>query len=117
MKKWKKLFGLILNLCIVLGIGGVFYLSYKLGYTAFANEPLGTKEENVITIEVQEGQGQKEVADRLVEEGLLENTLPFTFRYVFSEYRGKIQPGTYEINELMGIDDILKQLSQVENTN
>lgn len=115
MKKWKIVLKGLLNLCIILVIGGVFYLSYQLGYQSFANEALGTKEDKVITIEVKEGEGQQEVADRLVEEGLLEYSFPFTFRYIFSEYRGKIQPGTYEINETMGIEDILVLLSQTED--
>lgn len=116
MKKWKIVLKGLINLCILLGIGGVFYLSYELGYHSFANEPLGTKAENTFTMEVKEGEGQQEVADQLVKEGLLESTVPFTFRYIFSEYRGKIQPGTYEMNESMGIEDILVMLSQVEDT-
>lgn len=112
MKKWKILLRGILNVCIILGIGGAFCLSYKLGFQSFANEPLGTEGKGSVTLEVEIGEGQQEVAEKLVKEGLLESTLPFTVRYIFSEYRGKIYPGTYEIEESMGIDDILTMLSQ-----
>ncbi len=116
MKKWKILLRGILNVCIVLGIGGAFILSYRLGFHSFANEPLGKEAQGVVTLKVRTGDGQQQVAEKLVKEGLLSSTIPFTFRYMLSEYRGKIQPGTYEIDESMGIDDILMLLSQVEDT-
>lgn len=116
MKKWKILLRGILNVCIVLGIGGAFCLSYQLGFHSFANKPLVSEKKETVTLKVRTGEGQQEIAKKLVKEGLLESTVPFTFRYIFSEYRGKIQPGTYEIGESMGIDDILMMVSQVEDT-
>lgn len=114
MKKWKKLIGWLIGIAIILVIGGVFYQSYQLGFNAFSNESQSKKEELEVTVEIPDGAGQQNVAELLCEKGLLDSTMPFLLRYNLSEYRGKIQPGTYELNGKMGIDDILVVLTNTE---
>lgn len=115
MKKWKKLLKWIIGLTILIGAGVIFYQSYQLGYQAFSNQSLAVEKDLQETVEIKEGTSQEQVAKKLTDCGMISSKLPFLLRYNLSEYRGKIQPGTYELDGTMGIDDILIVLTQTES--
>lgn len=112
MKKKKTIIEWILGLCVILGIVGVFFLARDFGYTAYANEPMGTREEHAIELEVKEGSSFLTVAKQLKEEDMISSTAAFCFRAKFSSYDGLLKAGVYHINETMGTDDILSVITQ-----
>lgn len=107
----------VFHVAVVVGLFSIFYYSYEFGYGAFSNEPLGTNDGYRPTVVVQEGDTQKEVAEQLYSMDMISCPEQFLFRARFSEYNGKIKPGTYEVSASMGIDDILKRLTQTETAN
>jgi UPF0755 protein len=116
VKILKKIGGWILDLCVIVGLVCIFSVSYQFGYGAFANEPAGNNENYKVDMVISEGETPEEVADQLFAKNLISNPKQFLFRLRFSEYNGKLKAGTYEINPLMGNDDILKTMTQMEDT-
>lgn len=115
MKILKKVIICVFNLCVAAGLGSVFFFSYQFGYGAFANRPAGNNESYKIDMVVQEGETEEEVANQLYTMNMIDSPKQFLFRARFSEYNGKLKPGTYEVSPVMGIDDILKRLTQMED--
>lgn len=116
MKIVKKIIGWFLHLCVLVGLAAVFILSYRFSYGAFANEPAGSNPNYKMEIVVEEGETQEEVAKQLYSMKMIHHPKQFLFRARLSEYDGKMKPGTYEVSAVMGIDDILKRLTQTEET-
>ena len=116
MKIVKKIISWFLHVCVLAGLAAIFVLSYKFSYGAFANKPAGTNPNYKMELVVQEGETQEEVADQLYRMQMIHHPKQFLFRARLSEYDGQIKPGTYEVSAVMGIDDILKRLTQTEET-
>lgn len=115
MQMLKRILGWVFILCILAGLGAAFLFSYRFGYGAFSNEPAGNNSKYTMNLIVREGEAPEEVADELFTMHMIQNPKQFLFRARFSEYNGKLKPGTYEISAVMGIDDILKRLTQMED--
>lgn len=110
--KRRIIIDVIAGLCVVLGIAATFCFAHDFGYTAYANEPIGTNAEKKIEVTVESGESVMDVAEELEEKGMIASKYAFWFRSVFSEYNGLMKAGTYEVNETMGNDDILAVITQ-----
>lgn len=93
------LFTIILLAC--LGAGGIFYLEYSRT----------TKEGNPVEVEIPEGTGTKGIVQILKDKGVIRFQLPFYVKLYQSEYNGKLRYGSYELNDGMSLDDIMKTLA------
>lgn len=114
MKIVKKILGWLVHLCILAGLAAIFMLSYQFSYGAFSNEPAASNPNYKMDVVVEEGETPEEVAQQLYDKHMIRHPKQFLFRAKLSEYDGKIKPGTYEVSAVMGIDDILKRLTQME---
>ena len=114
MKKKKSWIEGFLVLVVLLGMIGVFFAARNFGFTAYANEPVGTNPDHSIELEIKEGDNVVDIAARLEEEELIKSQAAFCFRSKFSEYNGLIKAGTYTIDETMGTDDILAVITQTQ---
>ena len=114
MKIIKKMIRWVVYLAILAGLAALFFSSYQFSYGAFANEPMEGNESYKVNMVIQEGETQKEVAEQLYRMHMIKDPNQFLFRARFSEYSGKIKPGSYEVSPSMGIDDILKRLTKSE---
>lgn len=110
--KKKTIIESVVAMCAVGVIIGIFFLAHSFGYDAYANEPYGTDSENKIKLVVEAGEDVMSVANNLEEKKMISSKEVFWFRSKFSEYDGLMKAGTYEINETMGIDDILEVITQ-----
>ena len=88
--------------------------AYDFGFRLFSEEPMTLGEGVNISITVQEGESVREVADNLEENGLIRNAGIFYVQEKLSDYRGKISPGTYELNTSMTSEEMLEIMSAQE---
>ncbi len=91
--------GIILILAVVM-LGTVMFEYYKGFYDEYMEEYKGTDSfqgEDVV-VEIPEGSSVKKVASILEEAGLIKYERAFTKRFQESEYRGRLQSGTYTLN-------------------
>lgn len=112
-KKWIKpviVIGVIAILVVILGV------KVKNVYDDFMEEYKGTASydgEDVV-VEIPEGSSSKKVASILHEAGLIDYEYAFVLRIKESEYRGKIQPGTFTLNTGMSTLEMIEILCYVE---
>ena len=114
-KRWVKpviVIGVIAILVIVLGIKA------KGIYDDFMDEYKGTAsyEGEDVVIEIPEGASAKKVAAILHDAGLIDYEYAFVLRIKESEYRGKIQPGTFTLNTGMSTLEMIETICYVEPT-
>ncbi|MCD2491420.1 endolytic transglycosylase MltG [Lacrimispora sp. NSJ-141] len=110
-----RIFGIIFKIALAAAVISLVLLisvkAYGFGKAVFDEKP-GTAENPVsVTVEVKEGDGIRQVAALLRQEGLVESTLVFTVQKYF--YGSVILPGTYRLNSNMTGKNILDVLSGV----
>lgn len=88
--------------------------AYDFGFRLFSEEPMTLGEGVNISITVREGESVREVADNLEENGLIRDAGIFYVQEKLSDYRGKISPGTYELNTSMTSEEMLEIMSAQE---
>ena len=110
--KKKIIIEIVVALCVIMGITGLFFFAQDFGYTAYANEPFGKNPEKKVELVIESGQSVMDVAEQLEEKEMISSKYAFWFRSMFSEYNGLMKAGTYEVNETMGNDDILAVITQ-----
>lgn len=100
-------------------IAAVFKLAvgaYDFGYRVFADIPISEEGEGwPVSITVTEGQDSKAVAELLEQRGLIADARVFYIQEQLSkEYKGKIQPGTYELSTEMSTEEMLRILCRTD---
>lgn len=89
--------------------------AYDFGYQVFADIPVSVGEGTVVSVVVSEQQSSKDLAKALEERGLINYSYVFYIQEQLSDdYRGKIKPGTYELNTAMSSEQMLEILCHVE---
>lgn len=89
--------------------------AYDFGYQVFADLPVSEGEGRIVSVVVKEGQSCRELAKELEEKGLINNSYVFFIQEQLSDdYKGKIQPGTYELSTAMSSEEMLEVLCHVE---
>lgn len=64
-----------------------------------------------IEVTIEEGASTKEVAKELREAGVIRYESPFLLKMYFSDYKGKLRYGTFQLNDGMCLDDIIKGMA------
>ena len=71
-----------------------------------------TKDGKPVTLEVAEGTSTRELVDLLKEKGLIRYKLPFYLKLYQTGQKGKLRYGSYELNDGMILDDLIRALSE-----
>lgn len=104
---------------ILLAFGMVYAgkAAYSFGYQVCDQEPIAETEEEGqdVTVIIHEDESVYEIGKDLQEKGLIKDPLVFWAQELFSDYKDKIQPGTYLLNTHETVDEMLAILSR-ENT-
>lgn len=108
--KFVIVFGVI---AILVGILGV---KLKKVYDGFMEEYKGTESYvgTDVTVEIPQGASAKNVASILHDAGLIDYEYAFVLRVKESEYRGRLQPGTFTLNTGMSTMEMIEALCYVE---
>ena len=108
---------ILVYICAILLIIFAGKTAYSFGYLIFDDHPMAeTKEEGQdVTVIVGEDDDVYQIGQTLEEKGLIERPVIFWVQEKLSDYRGKIQPGTYILNTSQNAEEMLAILSG-ENT-
>lgn len=115
MKNGKSI-KVIIVLVVVVILVVIAAVKVKSIYDGFMEEYKGTETASGedVTIEVPEGASSKKVAAILHDAGLIQYEYAFVLRIKESEYRGRIQPGTFTLNTGMNTMEMIETLCYVE---
>lgn len=97
---------------LILVLAGQARRFYHFGYSVFVQTAKDTAEDAVrASVTVESGMTVRTVADELYRDGLIDDAQLFIFQERFSDYAGKIRPGTYILSSDMTADEMLAQMS------
>ena len=89
--------------------------AYDFGFQVFADIPVSDGEGRIVSVVVSDGQSSRELSKILEQKGLINYSYVFYIQEQLSDdYRGKIQPGTYELSTAMNSEQMLEVLCHVE---
>lgn len=103
MKKILLAIFIFLALCVVLAVGGFFYVCYQIG------TPMAVVGENRQVV-IESGLSIKQIAAKLEDNGLINSAFYFEI-YVWFEGIDNLQAGEYELSPTMAIPEIAAVLS------
>lgn len=78
---------------------------YDFGYQLFASPAVSSPPGREVTIEVKKGETTEEIADKLVDAGLIRSKVNFLCQKLF--YKKYLLPGEYTLNTAMTSKEIL----------
>lgn len=78
---------------------------YDFGYKLFASPAVSSSPGREVTIQVKKGETTDEIADKLVEAGLIRSKVNFLCQKLF--YKKDLLPGEYTLNTAMTSKEIL----------
>lgn len=85
---------------------------YHFGYSVFVQTAKDTADDAVrASVTVESGMTVRTVAQELYRDGLIDDAQLFIWQERFSDYAGKIRPGTYTLSSDMTADEMLAQMS------
>ncbi|HJC62816.1 MAG TPA: endolytic transglycosylase MltG [Candidatus Blautia merdavium] len=88
--------------------------SYHFGYAIFNQEPMDQGDDvRDITVVVDAGDSVYDIGRILEKKGLIEDAKIFVVQELLSNYRGKLQAGTYILDTGMTPDEMMEILAKV----
>lgn len=105
-----------LYLCAAIAVIYVGKSAYDFGYEIFYQEPMtGSEDARDITVVVNKDDSVYQIGKTLKKKGLIQDAKVFVVQEKLSNYKGKLQAGTYILNTGMTTDEMLEILAK-ENT-
>ncbi|MDE6388175.1 MAG: endolytic transglycosylase MltG [Lachnospiraceae bacterium] len=92
---------------IVMYIFRAAVAAYDYGYRVFTEEAVSTGEGRIISVSIEADQSVLDVGNMLQEKGLIRDGRLFVIQELLSENHGNIQPGVYDLNTSMTVQDML----------
>ena len=86
--------------------------AYELGYSIFQEsslDPVGQGQSATITTTAE--MSEKDISKLLQKSGLIKSAFVFQVQLRFSDYEGKLQPGTYTLSSDMLPSEIMKEMA------
>lgn len=112
----KSIFKIAVTLAVVLLIYNLALKAYDFGYRIFAEEPMELGTGRTISVSIVEGRTVKEIGEILEEKGLIRDAKLFYFQEMFSEYKGELKPGVYELSTGMTPYEMMAIMSAPEES-
>ena len=103
----------VLIACVTLVIN-VGKKAYDFGFRVFTEGPVAEEPGRDIIVSVDDGEGFRDIAKKLEEKGITSDWMLFFVQAKLSEYKGKIDPGTYTLNNSMTTDSIMAVLTKAD---
>lgn len=92
----------------------IFFIAFIILYNNAISKPLKS-DENIVSIEVKNGDGLYDVLNRLDEQGILSNKLLIKVKLSIDKQPVTLKEGIYEINSDVTFDEFLKELQDDSN--
>jgi len=107
--------GIIVKIVVVVVVVMFVYkyakVGYDYGYRLFGEGPVTTGEGRTVTVAIPEDTSAKNVGSILELKGLIRDKDLFVIQEMFSDYKGKIKPGMYELNTSMTVEEMMQIMS------
>lgn len=110
----KSIFKIALTLAVVLLIYNLGLKAYDFGYRIFAEEPVELGTGRMVSVSIVEGKSVSEIGEILEEKGLIRDAKLFYLQEMFSEYKGELKPGVYELSTGMTPYEMMEIMSASE---
>ncbi|MBQ3035646.1 MAG: endolytic transglycosylase MltG [Lachnospiraceae bacterium] len=107
----KGIFKIAVTLAVVILIYNLGLKAYDFGYRIFAEEPVELGTGRTMSVSIVEGKSVSEIGDILEEKGLIRDAKLFYFQEMFSEYKGELKPGVYELSTGMTPYEMMEIMS------
>ena len=106
----------ILGLLVLVLVAGAV-VSYPIGKEYFKEQSVTGKD---IEVTIKKGSTSKDVGAILKKKGIIHYEAAFLLKLYFSDYKGKLRYGTFDLNDGMSLSKVIKELAtqdgQKENT-
>lgn len=109
-KKSKRLILIIAEWIIIAALAVIAYMGFSF-VKEYKRETTGT--EPSVKVVIKEGDGIRNIAETLIDSGVIKYKYTFYIKAVEEGYNGRFQPGEYYVSENMGITDIMEALCYV----
>lgn len=107
----KGILKIAVTLAVVILIYNLGLKAYDFGYRIFAEEPVELGTGRTVSVSIVEGKSVSEIGDILEEKGLIRDAKLFYFQEMFSEYKGELKPGVYELSTGMTPYEMMEIMS------
>ncbi len=87
-------------------------LVYTFGFRIFAEKPMTEGDGITVTVSYMEDDTVRDLGQKLYDQGLIRDTKLFYFQELFSNYHGMEQPGVYELNTSMTVEEMLGKVAE-----
>ncbi|MCI6858730.1 MAG: endolytic transglycosylase MltG [Eubacterium sp.] len=98
----------IVGLLLVFLLAGTVAAGYPIAREYFQEKSVAGKE---VEVTIKKGSTSRDVGQLLKEKGLIRYKSAFLLKLYFSEYKGKIRYGTFELNKGMSLARVIKELA------
>lgn len=88
--------------------------AYRFGYQIFAQEAMSDPPGKKVAVTITKDMSFGDIAVLLKERELIRDKQVFHVQYLLSEYRGKLEPGSYVLNTSQTAEEMLKILSRAD---
>ncbi len=85
--------------------------AYRFGYDIFNQQPMSPGDGQEITVVIKEGASVYDIGKTLKKKGLIENAKVFYVQEKLSNYKGRLNPGTYILSTAFTPDQIMAVLA------
>lgn len=89
---------ILIVLLVVYGTMRASYVAYDFGYRVFTEPAMESKPGTAVTVTIEADMDAMDIADYLLEKGLIRDANLFWLQYQLSAYKGELLPGTYTLN-------------------
>lgn len=107
----KGILKIAVALAVVILIYNLGLKAYDFGYRIFAEEPVELGTGRTVSVSIVEGKSVSEIGEILEEKGLIRDAKLFYFQEMFSEYKGELKPGVYELSTGMTPYEMMEIMS------
>lgn len=110
-----KISGTILIILLVAyGTMRASMVAYDFGYRVFTEPPMAEKPGTDVVITIEESMDAKDIAEHLLEKGLIRDANLFWLQYQLSAYEGDLKAGIYTLNTSMTAKEMMVIMAEVE---
>lgn len=88
--------------------------AYRFGYQIFAQEAMSDPPGKKVAVTITKDMSFGDIAVLLKERELIRDKQVFRVQYLLSEYREKLEPGSYVLNTSQTAEEMLKILSRAD---
>ena len=108
---------ILIVLVVVYGTMRASLVVYDFGYRVFTEPAMEDKPGTAVTVTIEENMGAMDIAEYLLEKGLVRDANLFWLQYQLSAYKGEIIPGTYTLNTAQTPKEMMVVMStEIETT-